>query len=80
MMGRITSLEMLQLSKWSSVRGMKGVLIGIRTALETWGRLDLDRQATINIFVLRRHNRETDTVLNYGLLRWVVFPIIVCFV
>ncbi|CAM9844783.1 unnamed protein product, partial [Ectocarpus sp. 8 AP-2014] len=43
MMGRITSLEMLQLSKWSSVRGMKGVLQGIRTALETWGRLDLGR-------------------------------------
>ncbi|CAM9931395.1 unnamed protein product, partial [Hapterophycus canaliculatus] len=41
MMGRITSLEMLQLSKWSSVRGMKGVLVGIRTALEAWGRLDL---------------------------------------
>ena len=42
-MGRITSLEMLQLSKWSSVRGMKVVLLGIRTALETWGRLDLER-------------------------------------
>lgn len=47
-MGRITSLDMLQLSKWSSVRGMKSVLLGIRTALETWGRLDLDRQVPWN--------------------------------
>ncbi|CAM9916917.1 unnamed protein product, partial [Choristocarpus tenellus] len=41
MMGRITSLENLQLSRWSSVQGMKTVLVGIRAALEKWGRLDL---------------------------------------
>ncbi|CAM9308052.1 unnamed protein product [Ascophyllum nodosum] len=65
MMGRITSLEMLQLSKWSSVRGMKGVLIGIRTALETWGRLDLDSE--LNDVIV--HPEGSYTELEHLLMR-----------
>ncbi|CAM9811075.1 unnamed protein product, partial [Ectocarpus sp. 4 AP-2014] len=65
MMGRITSLEMLQLSKWSSVRGMKGVLQGIRTALETWGRLDLGSE--LNDVIV--HPEGSYTELEHLLMR-----------
>lgn len=68
MMGRITSLEMLQLSKWSSVRGMKGVLQGIRTALETWGRLDLGRY---DFFFLFRFEFSVTAFLPVTITRFI---------
>ncbi|CAM9420362.1 unnamed protein product [Chrysoparadoxa australica] len=42
MVGRVAGMDFLQLSNWSPIRGMKSVLHGIKRALETWGRIDLE--------------------------------------
>ncbi|CAM9317067.1 unnamed protein product, partial [Phaeothamnion confervicola] len=44
MMGRIASMDILQLSSWFCVDGMPVVLEGVRKALQGWARLDVDSE------------------------------------